>query len=48
VHGGREHVSMFNPETYKFYGQDADVYSWLVEYEITGFEEVRQEEEAEA
>jgi hypothetical protein len=38
IHSGREHITMMDPESYKFYGQDADVYSWLVQYEIPGFE----------
>jgi hypothetical protein len=45
VHSGREHITMYDFESSKFYGQDADVYSWLKQYEIPGFEQNNAEEE---
>ena len=46
VHTGREHVTCMDPDSYKFYCQDADVYSWLQVVEIPGFEKLVEEEEA--
>ena len=36
-HFSAAHITCFNPVKSKFYGQDAAVYSWLDEFEITGY-----------
>ena len=34
---GKPHITCYDKLCNKFYGQDADVYSWLDEFEISGF-----------
>ena len=34
---GKPHITCYDKLSNKFYGQDADVYSWLDEFEIAGF-----------
>ena len=34
---GKPHITSFDKLSNKFYGQDADVYSWLDEFEVAGF-----------